>query len=98
MPAWICRTCGVQQSDTDQPPADCPICNDERQYVGRGADQQRPLADGRRRVGADPGDAGALVLDLAAVSGGAQPGQGSPLLGPTPRPLSTPLSSAQQDG
>lgn len=34
MPAWICATCGVQYPDTGQPPAACPICQDERQYVG----------------------------------------------------------------
>ncbi len=34
MPAWICVTCGVQHADTAQPPAACPICDDERQYVG----------------------------------------------------------------
>ncbi|WP_105187461.1 MBL fold metallo-hydrolase [Micropruina glycogenica] len=30
---WICRTCGVEQSPADQPPAACAICTDERQYV-----------------------------------------------------------------
>jgi len=34
MPAWICETCGVQQADTGTPPEGCPICLDERQYVG----------------------------------------------------------------
>ncbi|MDQ2960001.1 MAG: MBL fold metallo-hydrolase [Candidatus Dormibacteraeota bacterium] len=34
MPAWICATCAVQQSDTAEPPGRCPICVDERQYVG----------------------------------------------------------------
>jgi hypothetical protein len=34
MPAWICVTCGVQYADADQPPAHCPVCEDERQYVG----------------------------------------------------------------
>jgi hypothetical protein len=34
MPPWICRTCGVQRDDTPRPPAECPICRDERQYVG----------------------------------------------------------------
>ncbi len=34
MPAWICVTCGVQQADTEAPPASCAICTDERQYVG----------------------------------------------------------------
>src|SRR3978361_1974204 len=35
MPAWICRTCGVQHADTDEPDSSCAICCDERQYVGR---------------------------------------------------------------
>src|SRR6201995_674552 len=34
MPAWICRTCGVQYPESGEPPAACPICLDERQYVG----------------------------------------------------------------
>jgi rubredoxin len=34
MPAWICVTCGVQYPDTEHPPPGCPICADERQYVG----------------------------------------------------------------
>jgi hypothetical protein len=34
MPAWICVTCGVQYPETGEPPAQCPICTDERQYVG----------------------------------------------------------------
>lgn len=36
MPAWICHTCGVQHAVTERPPARCDICEDERQYVGRG--------------------------------------------------------------
>jgi hypothetical protein len=31
--AWICRTCGVQQARREKPPANCGICDDERQYV-----------------------------------------------------------------
>ena len=31
--AWICRACGVQYAPSPEPPADCPICLDERQYV-----------------------------------------------------------------
>jgi glyoxylase-like metal-dependent hydrolase (beta-lactamase superfamily II) len=34
MPAYICATCGVQYPPADEPPAHCPICEDERQYVG----------------------------------------------------------------
>jgi hypothetical protein len=36
VPAWICATCGVQQSDSPEPPSVCAICSDERQYVGWG--------------------------------------------------------------
>ena len=39
MPAWICVTCAVQYPDTDPPPERCPICRDERQYVGSGGQQ-----------------------------------------------------------
>jgi hypothetical protein len=34
MPAWICATCGVQHGDAPEPPTNCAICLDERQYVG----------------------------------------------------------------
>ena len=30
----ICSTCGTQFADTPQPPVHCPVCEDERQYVG----------------------------------------------------------------
>ena len=30
----VCATCGVQFAATDDPPDWCPICEDERQYVG----------------------------------------------------------------
>ena len=34
MPNFICRTCGVQYSESVDPPGECPICLDPRQYVG----------------------------------------------------------------
>ena len=34
MPAWICSTCAVQHADTPEPPDECAICTDERQYLG----------------------------------------------------------------
>ncbi|MFG0320273.1 MAG: MBL fold metallo-hydrolase [Planctomycetota bacterium JB042] len=34
MTAYICRTCGTQHAPSENPPARCPICEDERQYVG----------------------------------------------------------------
>ena len=35
MPIQICRTCGTSYPDALQPPARCPICEDERQFVPR---------------------------------------------------------------
>jgi glyoxylase-like metal-dependent hydrolase (beta-lactamase superfamily II) len=34
--AWVCRTCGVQHDRSTAPPAACPVCLDERQYVPPG--------------------------------------------------------------
>lgn len=45
MPAWICVTCGVQYPDTSEPPERCPICLDERQYVGWEGQQWTTLAE-----------------------------------------------------
>ena len=33
MPNFICTTCGTQYAESDQPPAACAICQDERQYI-----------------------------------------------------------------
>jgi hypothetical protein len=33
MPAYICTACGTQYPDSDKPPAECVICEEERQYV-----------------------------------------------------------------
>ncbi|MEV5412005.1 MBL fold metallo-hydrolase [Thermopolyspora sp. NPDC052614] len=42
--AWICRTCGNQAAATPQPPSNCRICDDERQYVGHQGQQWTTLA------------------------------------------------------
>ena len=31
---YICITCGVQHAGAERPPEHCPICEDERQYIG----------------------------------------------------------------
>ena len=36
MPAFICVTCGVQYPPSDAPPASCPVCEDERQFLPPG--------------------------------------------------------------
>jgi hypothetical protein len=33
MPLWTCEQCGAQFPPAAAPPASCPICEDERQYV-----------------------------------------------------------------
>ena len=40
---FICRTCGTQFAPSDEPPTECPICQDERQYVGYGGQQWTTL-------------------------------------------------------
>jgi hypothetical protein len=34
VPAYVCVTCGTQFAPSDEPPSECPICTDPRQYVG----------------------------------------------------------------
>ena len=34
MENWICVTCGTQFAQSQEPPQRCPICLDQRQYVG----------------------------------------------------------------
>lgn len=52
MDAWICVTCGTQFTPSQDPPVACPICQDERQYVGRDGQRWTTLdrirADGFR--------------------------------------------------
>ena len=33
MPFFICTACGMQYAESDKPPAQCAICEEERQYV-----------------------------------------------------------------
>jgi hypothetical protein len=45
MPNWICTTCCVEYPDSPMPPAHCPICEDERQYVGANGQQWTTMAE-----------------------------------------------------
>ena len=45
MEAYICRTCGVQYAPSERPPERCPICEDERQYVGWNGQQWATMAE-----------------------------------------------------
>lgn len=33
IPHFICTTCGTQYAEGEQPPAACPVCEDDRQYL-----------------------------------------------------------------
>lgn len=52
MTLFICRTCGVEYAESIEPPSNCVICDDERQYVGWDGQQwttrEELLAEGRR--------------------------------------------------
>src|SRR5579864_9703313 len=43
--AYVCATCGVQFTPSIDPPAACPICEDERQYVGWGGQRWTTMAE-----------------------------------------------------
>ena len=43
MTAFVCVTCGVQHADGADPPPHCAVCEDERQYVGRGGQRWTTL-------------------------------------------------------
>ncbi|HEX7022496.1 MAG TPA: hypothetical protein VF171_06540 [Trueperaceae bacterium] len=45
MPHYICVTCGSQFGASEAPPAHCPICEDERQYVGHDGQLWTTLAE-----------------------------------------------------
>lgn len=48
MPNVICTTCGTQHAETPSPPAECAICQDERQYVGWNGQHWTTLDELRR--------------------------------------------------
>ena len=45
MTPFLCETCGTQFAPSDAPPAACPICEDERQYVGWKGQRWITMAD-----------------------------------------------------
>ncbi|ROU08285.1 MBL fold metallo-hydrolase [Lysobacter enzymogenes] len=66
MPCPICETCGTQFAESAAPPAHCPVCEDERQYVGWNGQRwttMESLAQ-RHRLRIDD-DAGVLSLTLS---------------------------------
>lgn len=48
MTHYICITCGTQFAQTAEAPKHCPICEDERQYVGKSGQQWTTLSELRQ--------------------------------------------------
>jgi len=48
MKHFICMTCGIQFAASEKAPEGCPICLDERQYVGHGGQKWTTLDDYRK--------------------------------------------------
>ena len=45
MTKFMCATCGTQYPESENPPAECPICEDERQYVPASGQQWTTLKE-----------------------------------------------------
>jgi glyoxylase-like metal-dependent hydrolase (beta-lactamase superfamily II) len=48
MTHWICATCGTQFAESEEPPAECAICTDPRQYVPEEGQRWTSLDDLRK--------------------------------------------------
>ncbi len=65
MTCFICETCGTQFNESDRAPTACPICEDDRQYVGwEGQRWTTPEALRARHTLRIAEDAGLLGLDI----------------------------------
>jgi len=69
MTCYICETCGTQYAESSEPPRACPICEDDRQYVGwegqRWTTHDELAARHRLRIERDAGLLGIGVPDFA---------------------------------
>src|SRR4051794_34636796 len=85
MPEFICVTCGTQYPERPNPPDQCLICTEERQYVGWGGQRWttldelqaghhnriEPEAPGLVGIGTEPRFAiGQRALYVATMQGG----------------------------
>ena len=48
MPNYICATCGVQHGESEAQPEHCPICEDERQYIGKDGQRWTTISELQR--------------------------------------------------
>lgn len=64
MTEFLCVTCGTQYPAAEAAPDNCPICEDERQYVGLNGQQWTTLADirGKHTNLIEPAEAGLTAI------------------------------------
>jgi glyoxylase-like metal-dependent hydrolase (beta-lactamase superfamily II) len=72
MNPFVCVTCGAHFPDASNPPASCPICDDERQYIGPGGQTWTTLdalkQDHTNRIDAvEPGLTGIISEPKVAI-------------------------------
>jgi hypothetical protein len=70
MANYICITCGTQYPESAAPPAGCPICEDDRQYVNASGQQWTTLDElraTRRNVVTDVADGITTIVTEPAV-------------------------------
>jgi hypothetical protein len=53
MQSYICATCGQAYAESDEPPAECKICVDERQYVNAKGQQWTTLEELQKKHKSD---------------------------------------------
>src|ERR671935_1572584 len=64
MDAFICVTCGTQFPPSEDEPERCPICEDERQYVGHDGQRWTTLDELRRDHRAEIREEGPGLLGI----------------------------------
>jgi hypothetical protein len=69
MPNFVCKTCGVQYTDSATPPDHCVICEDERQYVKASGQQWTTLEDIRQHYHNEIRAVEAGLTGIATVPG-----------------------------
>jgi hypothetical protein len=66
MTAYICETCGTQFAPSKSPPGSCPICLDQRQYVGHDGQRWTTLDElaGTHRIRVEQAEPGLTGIGI----------------------------------
>ena len=69
MENYICMTCGVQFGPTEAPPEHCPICEDERQYIGLKGQRWTTIAEMKKEFHNRVEDVDPNITGIGTVPG-----------------------------